>query len=303
MDKDLYLYVDHFAGKVTKQSIKSKTCMQSALCNNKPAKQAIYIFHHHIHHISSMFILFAPMFHIFATLETPTLLAAVRSSASSVRFTGELPSVETSSGSSAPPLGTGDDSGGVGTCLMLGSGLSLLMTILGWLSMGYVAAFLCGHSIPHNLVISCTNWKRAHDIQSSGKHFHLYLLLISGYWCEIRGYHTTIDDLTWPTWQSAKRATFPARARMCQVKYPIPPNIHKMLPGLGLSLTFRLTQPVDGPVPLKRLYFNRSPMSSSWRISAPVDSLEDSSCDLDCACQGMPKHDFSGLAGRDTAYI
>lgn len=208
----------------TKQSIKSKTCMQSALCNNKPAKQAIYIFHHHIHHISSMFILFAPMFHIFATLETPTLLAAVRSSASSVRFTGELPSVETSSGSSAPPLGTGDDSGGVGTCLMLGSGLSLLMTILGWLSMGYVAAFLCGHSIPHNLVISCTNWKRAHDIQSSGKHFHLYLLLISGYWCEIRGYHTTIDDLTWPTWQSAKRATFPARARMCQVKYPHPPN-------------------------------------------------------------------------------
>lgn len=72
----------------------------------------------------------------------------------------------------------------------------------------------------------------------------------------------------------------------------IPPTIHKMLPSLGLSLTFRLTQPVDGPVPLKRLYFNRSPMSSSWRISAPVDSLEDSSCDLHCAFQEMPKHDF-----------
>lgn len=285
----------------TKQSIKSKTCMQSALCNNKPAKQAIYIFHHHIHHISSMFILFAPMFHIFATLETPTLLAAVRSSASSVRFTGELPSVETSSGSSAPPLGTGDDSGGVGTCLMLGSGLSLLMTILGWLSMGYVAAFLCGHSIPHNLVISCTNWKRAHDIQSSGKHFHLYLLLISGYWCEIVVTTPQIPQLM--TWLGRlgnlqKEQPFLPGPGCARLNTPIPPTIHKMLPGLGLSLTFRLTQPVDGPVPLKRLYFNRSPMSSSWRISAPVDSLEDSSCDLDCACQGMPKHDFSGRQGE-----
>ena len=122
----------------TKQSIKSKTCMQSTLCNNKPAKQTIYFIIIFIifHLCSSMFILFAPTFDIFATLETPTLLAAVRSSASSVRFTGELPSVETSSGSSAPPLGTGDDSGGVGTCLMLGSGLSLLMTILGWLRHG-----------------------------------------------------------------------------------------------------------------------------------------------------------------------
>ena len=66
-------------------------------------------------------------------------------------------------------------------------------------------------------------WKKTHDmiwydIQGSGKHFRLYLLPIRGYWCKIRGYP---DDVTWPTWQSAKRSTFPASARVCQVT-PIP---------------------------------------------------------------------------------
>ena len=106
-------------------------------------------------------------------------------------------------------------------------------------------------------------WNLALETPWNAKVVHLEVL-----WCEWPKpmcHSCSMSTLT--CYSSTNHKKIPPRAKLAVL----------FCPSVGLSFTLRLTQPVDGPVPLRRLYLRRSPTSSSWRMRAPVESLEDSS--------------------------